>query len=78
MCKASQRDIEYLRSVGCSLKDISEKVGVSIQTILRYSQGVVEKPLPVIEREIRNVAVLEAQRVKRITAEYEGFVGENK
>lgn len=78
MCKASQRDIEYLRAVGCSLNDIAERVGVTAQTILRYSQGAVENTLPIIERGIRHVVLEEVERVKKLTAEYEAFVEENK
>lgn len=78
MCKASQRDIAYLRAVGCSLNDIAERVGVTAQTILRYSQGAVENTLPIIERGIRHVALEEVERVKKLTAEYEAFVEENK
>lgn len=78
MRKASQRDIEYLREVGCSLSDIAEKVGVTAQTILRYSQGAVENTLPIIERGIRHAALEEVKRVKKLTAEYEAFVEENK
>lgn len=74
MCKTSQRDIEYLRRVGCSLSAIAEKVGVTAQTIFRYSQGAVENPLPIIERGIRHAALEEAERVKKLTADYEVFV----
>lgn len=74
MCKTSQRDIEYLRKVGCSLSDIAEKVGVTAQTIFRYSQGAVENPLPIVERGIRHAALEEVERVKKLTADYEAFV----
>jgi len=74
MCKTSQRDIEYLRRVGCSLSDIAEKVGVTAQTIFRYSQGAVENPLPIVERGIRHAALEEVERVKKLTADYEAFV----
>lgn len=74
MCKASQRDIEYLRRVGCSLTNIAEKVGVTAQTIFRYSQGAVENPLPIVERGIRHAALEEVERVKKLTADYEAFV----
>lgn len=74
MCKASQRDIEYLRKVGCSLNDIAEKVGVTAQTIFRYAQGAVENPLPIIERGIRRAALDEVERVRRLTDDYEAFV----
>lgn len=77
MCRTSQRDIEYLRAVGCSDRCIAARVGISSPTLVKYAEGTVKRPLIVIERELRRVAVAEARRVKKLTAEYEAFVGEN-
>lgn len=74
MYNASQRDIEFLRAVGCSDKSIAARAGVSSATVVKYAQGTVKRPLVVVEMSLRRAAIEEAERVEKITAEYKAGV----
>ncbi|WP_306572990.1 hypothetical protein [Parasutterella excrementihominis] len=78
MHSTSQRDIEYLRSVGCSDRSIAARAGISSATVIKYAQGTVKRPLVVVEMSLRRVAIEEAQRVEKITADYKASVAKGE